>query len=58
MYEKDFSSVRVGTPASVAIPSTASRPIQGRVAYIDPRVDPATRTAKVVGNEKSPPTWA
>ena len=47
LYEKDFGSVRVGTPASVAVPNAPSRSIAGRVAYIDPRVDPATRTAKV-----------
>lgn len=45
LYEKDFASVRVGSEATVVVPSTA--PIRGRVAYIDPRVDPATRTAKV-----------
>jgi membrane fusion protein, heavy metal efflux system len=47
LYEKDFASVRVGTPASVVVPSVPSRTLRGRVAYIDPRVDPATRTAKV-----------
>jgi RND family efflux transporter MFP subunit len=47
LYEKDFAGVRVGTPATVVVPSAASRPLHGRVAYIDPRVDPATRTAKV-----------
>jgi multidrug efflux pump subunit AcrA (membrane-fusion protein) len=26
---------------------TTAAPMRGRVAYIDPRVDPATRTAKV-----------
>jgi len=45
LYEKDFASVRVGSEATVVVPSTA--PIRGRVAYIDPRVDPTTRTAKV-----------
>jgi RND family efflux transporter MFP subunit len=47
LYEKDFASVRVGTPASVVAPSAPRRTLHGRVAYIDPRVDPATRTAKV-----------
>lgn len=45
--EKDFGAVRVGTSASVATPAAPSRPIHGRVAYIDPRVETATRTAKV-----------
>jgi membrane fusion protein, heavy metal efflux system len=47
LYEKDFAHVRVGTPASVTVPATAGQPLRGRVAYIDPRVDPVTRTAKV-----------
>ncbi len=47
LYEKDFASVRVGTGATVTIPSAPNAPLRGRVAYIDPRVEPATRTAKV-----------
>src|SRR5215813_10839905 len=47
LYERDFSRVRVGSPATITIPSTRDRVLKGRVAYIDPRVDPATRTAKV-----------
>jgi cobalt-zinc-cadmium efflux system membrane fusion protein len=47
LYEKDFATVRVGTPAAVMVPAMPGGPLQGRVAYIDPRVDPATRTAKV-----------
>lgn len=45
LYEKDFASVRTGAEAIVTVP--ALPPIRGRVAYIDPRVDPAARTAKV-----------
>jgi RND family efflux transporter MFP subunit len=47
LYEKDFASVRLGTPATVTILSRPASPLRGRVAYIDPRVDPMTRTAKV-----------
>jgi RND family efflux transporter MFP subunit len=47
LYEKDFPSVRPGTEATIVVPSAPSAPLRGRVAYIDPRVDPATRTAKV-----------
>jgi RND family efflux transporter MFP subunit len=47
LYEKDFAAVRVGTAATVRVPNAGGTAIRGRVAYIDPRVDPATRTAKV-----------
>lgn len=47
LYEKDFAAVGVGTEVSVAIPATPDTPRRGRVAYIDPRVDAVTRTAKV-----------
>lgn len=47
LYEKDFASVRVGTPATITVPSAPNASVRGRVAYIDPRVEPATRTAKV-----------
>jgi cobalt-zinc-cadmium efflux system membrane fusion protein len=47
LYERDFSRVRVGSAATVMLPSMPDRTLKGRVAYIDPRVDAATRTAKV-----------
>ena len=47
LYERDFSRVRVGSPVTIAIPSAPHRTLKGRVSYIDPRVDTATRTAKV-----------
>ena len=47
LYEKDSPVVRVGSEATVTVPATPGAPLRGRVAYIDPRVDPATRTAKV-----------
>lgn len=47
LYEKDFATVRVGTPATVTAQALGQRALKGRVAYIDPRVDQATRTAKV-----------
>jgi cobalt-zinc-cadmium efflux system membrane fusion protein len=46
LYEKDFPSVRVGTAATIVAPTTG-RSHTGRGAYLDPRVDPSTRTAKV-----------
>ena len=47
LYDKDFGSVRVGSNATITIPAAPGAVLRGRVAYIDPRVDPATRTAKV-----------
>jgi RND family efflux transporter MFP subunit len=47
LLENDFASVRVGSPASIATPAYPGRTYRGRVEYIDPRVDPQTRTAKV-----------
>jgi cobalt-zinc-cadmium efflux system membrane fusion protein len=47
LYEKDFGSVSVGSSASIGIPARPATVLNGRVAYIDPRVDAATRTAKV-----------
>lgn len=47
LYEKDFAGVRVGSNAVVTVPALSRGVMRGRVAYIDARVDPATRTAKV-----------
>ena len=44
--EKDFASVRVGTAASVTAPAYPGRGWKGRVIYIQPKVDPNTRTAQ------------
>jgi RND family efflux transporter MFP subunit len=46
LYEKDFAALRVGSEATVVVPP-AGRQVPGRVSYIDPRVDPGSRTAKV-----------
>ncbi len=48
LYEKDFSRVRVGASASVttkAFPDAAV--LHGKISYIDPQVNPETRTAKL-----------
>jgi len=47
LYEQDFAAVRVGSAATVSTPAYPGLTLRGRVAYIDPRVEPATRTAKV-----------
>jgi RND family efflux transporter MFP subunit len=47
LYEQDFQSVRVGSEAAITTPAYPGLTLRGRVSYIDPRVDPQTRTAKV-----------
>jgi cobalt-zinc-cadmium efflux system membrane fusion protein len=55
LYEKDFSRVRVGTPAIVTTTAYPDVALRGRVSYIDPQVSAESRTAKVrveVPNER------
>jgi len=47
VYEKDLASVREGTAAVVTTPAYSGKSFNGRVSYIDPRIDPQTRTAQV-----------
>jgi cobalt-zinc-cadmium efflux system membrane fusion protein len=44
--EKDFATVRVGSQAGITAPAYPGRSWKGRVTYIQPQVDPATRTAQ------------
>lgn len=46
-YEKDFPRVRVGDGAVVTAQAYPGESLSGRVGYIDPQVNPATRTARV-----------
>jgi len=46
LYEKDFSSVRVGSPATIVVRAYPGSQLDGRVSYIDPQVSSDTRTAK------------
>jgi cobalt-zinc-cadmium efflux system membrane fusion protein len=47
LYEQDFQAVRLGSEATLTTPAYPDLTLRGRVTYIDPRVDPQTRTAKV-----------
>ena len=47
LYERDFSSVGVGSPVSITTPAYPGMDLRGRVDYIDPQVQPETRTAKL-----------
>ncbi len=46
-YEQNFSSVSVGSEAAITMLAYPDLTLHGRVTYIDPQVDPQTRTAKV-----------
>jgi multidrug efflux pump subunit AcrA (membrane-fusion protein) len=46
-FEQDLARLRVGSGASVTTNAFPDRLFRGRVTYIDPTLDPATRTAKV-----------
>ena len=47
VYEKDFGFLRSGGKVDVALPMEPRRRFTGRISYIDPKLDPATRTAQV-----------
>jgi RND family efflux transporter MFP subunit len=47
LYERDFSRVRAGSGAVVTTPAYPDLTLRGRVSYIDPQVNPATRTARL-----------
>jgi Cu(I)/Ag(I) efflux system membrane fusion protein len=46
-YETDLRHVRVGQEATLALKAFPGHTFQGRVAFVDPMLDPRTRTAKV-----------
>ena len=46
-YESDLSQVHEGMPASLVVSAYPNQTFTGTVAFIDPLLDPQTRTAKV-----------
>ena len=46
-YETDLARVHVGMPATLTVQAYPNQPFQGNVEFIDPLLDPKTRTAKV-----------
>jgi cobalt-zinc-cadmium efflux system membrane fusion protein len=46
VYEKDLGKVSVGSGASITSDTYPGRVFRGRVSYIDPTLEPATRTAQ------------
>jgi RND family efflux transporter MFP subunit len=47
VYEQDFAQVHQGQAATVTFPAFPDRTMQGAITYIDPQLDPQTRTAKL-----------
>jgi len=47
VYEKDLATIRVGSGASVTSDAYPGRIFRGRVSYVDPKIETATRTAQV-----------
>src|SRR5579871_1085050 len=47
VFQNDLGSVKVGAPATIAADTYPGRSITGRVDFIYPDVDMATRTARV-----------
>jgi len=47
VYERDMGHIREGAEAEVTSSASPGAVSRGRIAYIDPRVDPVARTAKV-----------
>lgn len=46
-YESDLASLRVGQPAGTTVNAYPGRSFAGRIAFIEPVLDPQTRTARV-----------
>ena len=47
VYEKDLARVRVGSGATIMSDAYPGRVFRGQISYVDPTLDPATRTAQV-----------
>jgi len=44
VFEQDLPALRIGQPARVTLTSLPGQTIEGRIAFLHPLVDPATRT--------------
>jgi RND family efflux transporter MFP subunit len=47
VYERDLQRVREGTPATVTTAASPDQPLEGRISFIDPQLNTASRTAKI-----------
>jgi membrane fusion protein, copper/silver efflux system len=47
VYERELRHVRLGMPATLTLDAFPNRTFEGRVSFVDPLLDPKTRTVKV-----------
>jgi RND family efflux transporter MFP subunit len=47
IYEKNFAEAHVGAPVVITAPAYPVKSFLGAVSYVDPRVEPQTRTAQI-----------
>jgi len=47
VYEKDLAKIHVGSGSAITSETYPNRTFRGRVSYVDPKIDQATRTAQV-----------
>jgi Cu(I)/Ag(I) efflux system membrane fusion protein len=47
VYESELRHVKVGMPAALTLNAFPDRPFKGKVSFVDPLLDPKTRTVKV-----------
>jgi membrane fusion protein, heavy metal efflux system len=47
VYEKDLGRIRVGSGTSITTEAYPGRVYRGQISYVDPTIDPGTRTAQV-----------
>jgi RND family efflux transporter MFP subunit len=47
IYEKDFGVLRLGAKVLITTPSYPGRNFTGAISYIDPSIDPSSRTAQI-----------
>ena len=56
VFESDITSIRLGDPAYVIFENASAPSMAARVSYIQPQVDPMTRTLKVRLDANNPAT--
>ena len=54
LYERDFRRVQLGTAANITTAAYPDTVLRGKVSYIDPQLNPETRTARVRVEVRNP----